>query len=310
MEDNPFILTKTKKVIIDERGDETFYDYYYIKLNKNLKMLLKKISIKLEYKNKIKNYEFSAIPDFNSCQGYYIKPIKINNNLEFIDEMKILKNFSESKEKINNYYFYNNENEMDIDTLLSSLGYQYYKNNLVLGTFVSDSGITSFKPLINKKLIIPSKFKDVLDEIELNSWRINILLTLSDTFKNENGVNYKGNLGIRSFLFNNFINKLLDMHLLYIKNGWIYDVYRLLNFDDDANRYFIYEGLKLSDINYEAIKQLLNKIKIDIEKRKEEFEVFYSDILNWFISRRYKEIMENEVEMKPILLKYLGLDYK
>ena len=310
MDDNPFILTKTNKVIIDERGDETFYDYYYIKLNKNLKMLLKNVSIKIEYKNKIKKYEFSAIPDFNFCQGYYIKPIKINNNLEFIDEMKILKNFSESKEKISNYYFYNNENEMDIDTLLSSLGYQYYKNKLVLGSFVSDSGITSFKPLINKKLIIPSKFKDVLDEIELNSWRINILLTLSDTFKNENGVNYKGNLGIRSFLFNNFINKLLDMRLLYIKNGWIYDVYRLFNFDDDANRYFIYEGLKLSDINYEAIKQLLNKIKVDIEKRKEEFEVFYSDILNWFISRRYKEIMENEVEMKPILLKYLGLDYK
>jgi hypothetical protein len=310
MNDNLFILTKTNKVIIDERGDETFYDYYYIKLNENLKMLLKNVSIKIEYKNKIKKYEFSAIPNFNSCQGYFIKPIKINNNLEFIDEMRALKDVSNNGERINRYYFYEDEQEKDIDAILSSLGYQYYKNKLVLGVFTSESGISEFKPLINKKLRIPSKFKSVLEEIELNSWRINILLKLPDSFKNEGGVNYKGNLGIKSFLFNSFIDKLIDLHLLYKKDGWVYDIYRLFNFDDDRNRYFIYEAMKLPEINNDTLKPILEKVKIDLQIRREEFEKFYSDLLNYYISHRYEEFIQNEEALKPILLKVLGIDYK
>jgi len=305
-----FVLSPTKKAILDERGDETGYSYYSLKLNRNLKMLLKRISIQRESKLNIKKYDFLAIPNFNSCQEYFIGPIRINNNLDFIDEMRVLKDVSNNGERINRYYFYEDEQEKDIDAILSSLGYQYYKNKLVLGVFTSESGISEFKPLINKKLRIPSKFKSVLEEIELNSWRINILLKLPDSFKNEGGVNYKGNLGIKSFLFNSFIDKLIDLHLLYKKDGWVYDIYRLFNFDDDRNRYFIYETMKLPEINNDTLKPILEKVKIDLQMRREEFEKFYFELLNHYISHRYEEFIQNEEALKPILLKVLGIDYK
>jgi hypothetical protein len=306
-----FVLNQVgTTAIVDETGDKSGYNYYYIKLNKNLKMLLKKISLQSENKGQIKMYDFLAIPNFDSCQEYFIKPMKISNNLDFINEMRLLKDYSISKERVNKYFFYNNENEKDIDTILETLGYQYFKNKLVLGYFTTEAGISSFKPLFKKKFIISSRFRAILDEITLNSWRINILLTIPDSFKNEYGANYKGNLGTQSFLFNNFIEKLIELHILYRKDNWVYDVYRLFNFDDDRNRYFIYEGLKLTDINEESLKQLLNKVKIDLQIRKEEFARFYSDLLNWYISQRYEELLENEEVLKPVLLRFLGIDYK
>jgi len=310
MPDKLFTLIPTKKPIIDETGDSAGYNYYTIKLNKNLKMLLKKISIQVENKSKVKKYEFSAIPNFNSCQEYFVRPMKINNNLELLDEMHVLKDYATNNERINRYYFYDDENEKDMDAILSSLGYQYYKNKLVLGVFASESGVAYFKSLVKKKLMIPSRFKPFLEEIELNSWRINILLKLSDSFKNEYSVNYKGNLGIRSFLFNSFIERLIDLHLLYKKEGWVYDIYRLFNFDDDRNRYFIYEAMKLPEINNDTLKPILEKVKIDLQIRREEFERFYSDLLNWYISPKYEEFIKNEEALKPVLLKFLGLDYK
>jgi hypothetical protein len=307
-----FILNQVSTLsMVDETGDKSGYNYYSIKLNKNLKMLLKKISLKSENKNQIKTYDFLAIPNFNSCQEYFIKPMKINNNLDFMNEMRLLKDYSTNKERVNKYFFYNNENEKDIDSILETLGYQYFKNKLVLGYFTTEAGISSFKPLFKKKFIIPSRFRTILDEITLNSWRINILLTLPDSFKDEYGASYKGrNLGTPSFLFNSFIEKLIELHILYRKDNWVYDVYRLFNFNDDRNRLFIYEGLKLTDINEESLKQLLNKVKIDLQIRKEEFSRFYSDLLNWYISQRYEELLKNEETLKPILLKFLGIDYK
>jgi len=310
MTDKLFTLIPTNKSIIDETGDNAGYNYYKIKLNKNLKMLLKKISIQVENKAKVKKYDFLAIPNFNSSQEYFIRPIKISNNLELIDEMHVLKNYATNNERINRYYFYDDESEKDIDTILASLGYQYYKNKLALGVFASESGVAYFKPLVKKKLIIPSRFKPFLEEIELNSWRINILLKLSDSFKNEYGANYKGSLGIRSFLFNRFVERLIDLHLLYKKEGWVYDVYRLFNFDDDRNRYFIYETMKLPEINNDTLKPILEKVKIDLQIRREEFERLYSDLLDHYISNRYEEFIKNEESLKPILLKFLGLDYK
>lgn len=311
MSEKPFIIIPVKKkYIADETGDLTPYTYYKLKLNRNLKMILKKIAISVKNKSNVKRYEFLAIPDFNSCQEYYIKPMKINHNLELTDELKALSEYSAKKWRVNEYYFYGDESARDIDSLLSSVGYQIYKNKLVLGVFTSEGGISEFRPLFNKRLLIPSKFKSVLDEIELNSWRINILLNLPDNFNDENGVNYKGSLGIKSFLFNRFIERLIDLRLLYKKDRWVYDVYRLFNFDDERNRYFIYEAMKLPEINNETLKPILEKAQIDLQLRKDLFEQFYSDILTHYISHRYEEFIQNEKELKPVLLKVLGIDYK
>ena len=311
MSEKPFVpIPVNKKYMVDETGDLTPYAYYKLKLSQNLKMILKKIAIIVKNKSNVKKYEFMAIPNFNSCQEYYIKPMKINHNLELTDELKALSDYSAKQWRVNEYYFYDDENARDIDSLLSSVGYQIYKNKLVLGVFTSESGISEFKPLFNKRLLIPSEFKLVLNEIELNSWRINILLNLPDSFKDENGVNYKGSLGIKSFLFNRFIERLIDLRLLYKKDRWVYDVYRLFNFDDDRSRYFIYEAMKLPEINADTLKPILEKAKIDLQIRKYLFEQLYSDIISHYISHRYEEFIQNEKELKPILLKFLGIDYK
>lgn len=311
--DEYFKIIKINKILHDEDGEKTGYNLYKIKLPENYPKVLNKIIIQTDNYD----YKYTAIPILDKVQTYYIKPTHISWNLNLVNEMNLLKNYVDNKidEDINNYVFYNiDDKTFEIKSkfdILSYLGYIQVGKAFVLGKYVSESGITKFKPMFqNRKKIIPSRFKNDIDKINHNSWILTVLYSLNYNFVDEKSRKYITSYVSGIHLKESF-DKLIEIGYLFKNNGKIYDVYMLFDLFDPSYTEFIHDcfnlGNSLDDIK---IKSLFNKYQINFDEKKENFEKLYANIVGYYISVRFEDLLDDQEANKLKILRFLGLDYK
>lgn len=312
-----FKLKELKKRIFDESGDETGYRLFELKIPENYPKVLKNISI-FSAGNR---YTYMAIPILSKPQNYYVKPIHVSGNVKFVEEEGVLKYFSDAKTKedVDNFTFYNidsTERDNRFETKSKSdmflyLGYIEVGNKFVLGKYVSESGITRFKPMFkNRKKIIPPQFKSQIDKIGYNSWILTTLYSLDPSFVDEKNRNYLSSYGV-GVSFKKSINRLIELGYLFKNNGKIYDVYTLFDIFDFSYSGFAHDCFNLGNsIDDKSIKELFDKYQMKIEERKEDFAKMYANIISYYISNRFEELLDDPESNKLKILRFLGLDYK
>jgi len=309
------MLKPTRKPIYDEEGEKTGYFLYMLSLPEAFPKILAKIGIE----HGDRKYTFTAIPIIDKPQTYYIKPTKIANTLNLNLELSVLDEASHNTvDAITEFIFYNQEQNSPRATIslskfdiLSYLGYIQVDNKLILGSIVSESGITRIKPVFNdRKMIISPLFKRAVDKIMLSSWILSVFYNIYPGAVNEYNKNYLISHGIQP-TFKESIDKLVELGYLFKNNGKIYDVYTLFNILDPSYREFAYSCFKLgNNITHEKMNELFEKYKIDINEKKEKFAKLYSNVISFYISKRFEELLDAPEENKAKILRILGLDYK
>ncbi len=310
-----FRLTELKKSIFDEDGEPTGYNLFELKIPENYPKVLRGIFLSIGDKK----YKYVAIPILNKPQVYYIKPMHVGGNVYFVDEINALKLYAKSKDDVDEFMFYdidlkskdgNFETSTKFD-ILSYLGFVQIEDKFILGRYISESGITKFQPLFkNRKKIIPPQFKSKTDKINMNSWILTVLYSLDYWFINERSRKYITSYGI-GVRFKDAINKLIELGYLFKNNGKIYDVYTLFNIFDFSYSGFTHDCFDLgSSLSQEKINELFKKYQINFEEKREDFAKLYSNVISYYISERFDELLENPNDSKSRILRFLGLDYK
>lgn len=312
-----FNLNKERTKIYDEEGEETGYVLHELKIPENYPNVLNGITITIDGEK----HRYGAIPILNKPQVYHIKPLHVGGNINFVKEMEILKQYADekTKESVDEFIFYNingkNKDErLELKSkfdILSYLGYIQFGKSLTLGRYVSESGITRFKPMFERrKSIVPSQFKNPINKINHNSWILTVLYSLDYWFVDEKNRKYLNNYGV-GIHFKDAVDKLIELGYLFKNNGKIYDVYTLFDLFDFSYTGFIHEAFDLgATLDEGKLKTLFEKYQINFDVKKETFAKLFANIVSYYISNRFEELLDDPDGNKASILRFLGLDYK
>ena len=311
-----FKLYKSRKSICDEYGDKTGYRLFTLRIPDTYPKILNAIVIS---KND-ENYKYAAIPILNEPQKYYIKPVHVCGNINFVKEINILEMCADSDngEDAENFIFYKIggvgndkfEHESKID-ILDYLGLAQLGKSLVLTKRVSESGITKLSPMFeNNKMAINNELKREIEKIKHNSWILSVIYSINDSLVDENNRKYLSVYGIRGG-YKSTIDKLVELGYIFKNDGKIYDVYTLFDLFDYSYTGFIYDVFSFGEtLDRDKMYDLFEKYSIDFEEKKKDFLKLYSNIVGYFISTKFDDLLDSQDENKIRILKFLGLYYR